>query len=43
MLNLSVIMTVTMEKKVFLKMGKKKDICFLVIPSKIIMKKKIGS
>ena len=36
-------MTVTMRKKVFLKMGTKKDICFLLIPSEIIMKKRFGS
>ena len=39
MLNLSVMMTVTMRKKIFLKMRTKKDICFLLIPSKIIKNK----
>ena len=27
------------EEKIFLKMGTKKDICFLLIPSKMIIKK----
>ena len=36
LLNLSVMMIVMMTKKIFLKMGSKKDICFLLIPSKII-------
>ena len=35
MLILSVMMTDTMRKKNFLKMGTKKDICFLLIPNKI--------
>ena len=39
MLNLSVMMTVTMRKKIFLKMRTKKDICFLLIPRKIIKNK----
>ena len=38
MLNLTVIMTVTMRKKTFMKMGTKKNIFFLLIPSKIIIK-----
>ena len=33
--NLSVMMTITMKKKLFLKIGRK-DICFLLIPSKVI-------
>ena len=38
MSNLSVMMTVTMRNKVFLKMGMKKDIYFLLISSKIVIK-----
>ena len=43
MLNLSVMMTVTMRNKIFFKMRTKKDICFLLIPSKIIKKNFFGS
>ena len=35
--NLTVMMTVTMRNEIFLKMGMKKDICFLLIPNQIII------
>ena len=34
--NLTVMMTITMRNEIFLKMGTKKDICFLLIPNQII-------
>ena len=34
---ISVMMTVAMSKKVFLEMETKKDICFLLVPSKLII------
>ena len=36
LLNLSVMVTVKITKKAILKIGSKKDICFLLIPNKII-------
>ena len=35
-------MTVTMQKTIFLKMGAKKNICFLLIPNKIIKKRLVA-